>query len=435
MKQRLQLLVLGWLRFWAKIQLRKFAPDVIGITGSAGKTSCRNAVYAVLKDKYQTKMTYKANSESGIPLDILGIAPINYSMLDWLRMVVLAPIKIITNWQPYEKYIVEMGIDSPTPPKNMAYLLSIVKPRIAIFLNVLPVHTQFFDNIDAIALEKGKLIGNLPQNGLAVLNMDDQLVSPWATNTKAVVMGFSKVNQVDDKFIDVQITSWKVDENGTQFNFNDGTETQVLCLKSIFPEHIGQTLAAALCVAMDEDFTLKEGIDLLAHNFVIEPGRSSLIEGVNGSIIIDSSYNASPGPTLDMLELLNKFPSKRKLALLGDMRELGDEVGTKHTEVIDQAIKICDEVFLVGPLMRQYGLIDSPKVKLHWYENALRAATAIKPQLKKGDAVLVKGSQNTIFLETAVEKLMAHPNQADKLLCRRGEFWDRQRGKMITVAN
>lgn len=132
------------MRFWARLQLKKTAPDVIGITGSAGKTSCRNAVKVILQEKYKVKVSYKANSESGIPLNILGIKPCDYSTIDWLRMVILAPIKLLTNWQVFEKYVVEMGIDSPTPPKNMEYLLTIVRPRTGIFLNALPVHTAFF---------------------------------------------------------------------------------------------------------------------------------------------------------------------------------------------------------------------------------------------------------------------------------------------------
>ena len=110
MRRIISRILLEYFRILAKIELKKYAPDIIGITGSAGKTSCRNAVYAILKEKYQTKVSYKANSESGIPLNILGLNPRNYSIFDWLRLAFLAPIQLLIHWEPHHKYIVEMGI-------------------------------------------------------------------------------------------------------------------------------------------------------------------------------------------------------------------------------------------------------------------------------------------------------------------------------------
>lgn len=419
MKLKLGIIVLGWLRFWARLQLKKFAPDVIGITGSAGKTSCRNAVKAVLQDKYKVKVSLKANSESGIPLDILGIKPKNYSPADWLRICLLAPIKLLTNWQRYEKYIVEMGIDSPEPPKNMEYLLTIVKPRTAIFLNALPVHTAFFNQLDpvsAIAKEKGKLIESLPENGLAVLNADDKGVAAWADKTKAQVITFGKKGQI-------KLTDWQVDLAGTRFGFDYEAEKQTLTLPYYLPEHYGYSLAAALAIAIDEDYTLDEGVKLVTKNFKLPPGRSSVFRGINNSVIIDSSYNASPQTMKDMLELLVKVPGKRKLALLGDMRELGSESQGSHDEVLALALKICKKMFVIGRNMHK---ACDPGAHVLKCENAKQAAERIKTELREGDVVLVKGSQNTIFLEAAVETLLADNNDVTRL-CRRGEFWERQR--------
>jgi UDP-N-acetylmuramoyl-tripeptide--D-alanyl-D-alanine ligase len=364
-------------------------------------------------------MTHKANSETGIPLDILGIEPKDYSTADWLRMALLCPIRFLTNWQPYHKYIVEMGIDSPTLPKNMAYLLTIIRPRTAIFLNALATHTEFFPGgVDQIAREKGRLIESLPKNGLAILNADDTKVISYKNRAKAVVMTFGKNGK------DVRINDWQVDNHGTRFKFN---QTDLELPGYILPNHFAMIFASALCIALDEDYTLEEGCQLLQKHFKLEPGRSSVIEGISGSMIIDSSYNASAGPTIDMLELLAKVPGKRKLALLGDMRELGSQAKTEHERVVAEALTVCEEIFLVGPLMKKYGLPIETGKPVHWYENSRLAGGAIKPLLKTGDILLVKGSQNTIFLESAVEALMANPEEAEKLLCRRGEFWEKQR--------
>ncbi|OGV97235.1 hypothetical protein A2W24_04385 [Microgenomates group bacterium RBG_16_45_19] len=422
MKQGLGLFVLKWLRFWARLQLKKYAPDIIGITGSAGKTSGRNAVKAILQDKYQLKVSYKANSESGIPLNILGIKPKDFSCLDWLRMMVLAPIKLLTNWQPYEILVVEMGVDSPQAPKNMEYLLTIVRPRTAIYLNALPVHTAYYadsDPVAAIATEKGKLIESLPENGLAILNRDDPRVWGFKAKTKAQVMSFGK-----NPGSDVVITSWRPEIKGTTFGFRAEETRAELSLPDLLPEHLGSTLAAALCVALDEDYSLPEGVELLAKNYRLPPGRATLLLGLNGSMILDSSYNASPQTMADMLALLAQVKAKRKLVLLGDMRELGAAGPEAHTEVIKLALTAAAKVFLVGPLMRQAMVAGAV-----WCTNANQAAEVIEPQLKSGDLLMVKGSQNTILLETAVEKLLA--KAADKVkLCRRGPYWERQRARL-----
>lgn len=407
MKQKLGLIILHWLRFWAKIQLRKYAPDVIGITGSAGKTSCRNAVTAILQDKYKLKVTGKANSESGIPLDILGIDVEDYSLLDWLRMSMLAPVSVLTNWQPYEKYVVEMGVDSPRPPKNMDYLLTIIRPRTAIFLNALTVHSQNFEDlggnmIEQIAKEKGKLIESLPENGLAVINADQPEVIALAKKTKAQVMSFGKSHAAN-----IRIKKIGRDNQGTVFEFESDEGSAQLKLKYLLPDYYGHTLAAALCINADEGNTLEEGCKLLEKNFRLEPGRMSMFEGLNGSIIIDSSYNASAESTIGALKMLAELPAKRRLAVLGPMNELGQETEKETEKVRAQATAICDKV---------------------WWSKGNQDAAEIKTFLKPGDYVLVKGSQNGVLLEMTVEKLLKNQADIDKL-CRRGKYWDKIRSE------
>jgi UDP-N-acetylmuramyl pentapeptide synthase len=418
MRKRIIILILAWLRFWARLQLKKIQPEIIGITGSAGKTTTRNAVAAVLKDSQTIKVSYKANSESGIPLNILNISPHDFSPLDWLRMMILAPIKILTDWQRYDTYVVEMGIDSPTPPKNMEYLLTIIKPDIGIFLNALPVHTAFFGKggVEAIAAEKGKLIKTLPAEGLAVINGDDPLTFQFGDKTRARVMTFGR--NPKNK---VRCESWKVGSGKTSFTYTSGDDTGELSLPYLLPEHYADSFGAALCVSISRGKQLSESITLLETHFILPPGRATLLKGIHESILIDSSYNASPAPTLDMLDLLDKVPAKRKLCLLGDMRELGEEADDMHEKVVARAMAVSDEVHLVGPLMRKNMMAGA-----FWHQQAVKAAEVLKETLKKGDVLLVKGSQNEIFLEAAVEQLLADPADVKKL-CRRGEFWERKR--------
>lgn len=357
--------VLRYLRFFARWQLNKIKPDIIGVTGSVGKTSAALAMGAILATKYATKVCAGANSESGIPLNILGLKLTNYSAWDWLRVMFLAPVMILVNWRRYEKYVVEMGVDEPKAPKNMGYLLTIVKPRIGVWLNVAAVHTQQFGTVTAIAAEKGKLIEQLPDDGIAVLNRNDPLVWQWSKKTRVKVIPFTE---------DAAITVGKI-------------------------------------------FGINKKVD-----FKPAPGRMSLIEGIKNSLIIDASYNASRESMFRALEVLAGYKHRRKIAVLGDMRELGALAAAEHTAVAQRAKKIADVIVTVGPLMRRY------LASRYSFMSAKEAGKLIKDKLlQENDVVLVKGSQNTIFLEIVVEMLMRHPEQADELLCRRGKYWDKIR--------
>ncbi len=441
MKPLISFLLLHYFRLLAKVQLWKIKPRSIGITGSAGKSSTMEAVAAVLQEKYTIKVGRKANSESGIPLNILGLTPHSFSLIDWLRLAALAPLKLLTNWEKYEFYIVEMGIDSPHPPKNMGYLLTVLQPEIGIFTSVDAVHSETFDPlippetedrraalVELIAAEKGKLTRSLPENGLAVLNADKRVLLEYAVPTSAKIMTFGKSTVAD-----IQIESVRWAKDGTWFVFKTTEEkVTVHFTEYLLPPHFGHTFGAALCVAQHLGISPYKAAKLLEKNFKLPAGRASLIPALNGATILDSSYNASAQPMVDFLELLSELPAKRKLALLGDMRELGSVAAEDHERVAKTAAKVLDSAVLVGPLMKEYALpiLQAAKVHTQWFPSAAQAARYLRNQLQKDDILLVKGSQNTLLLEIAIAELMAHPEDAEKLLCRRGSYWDGERRKL-----
>ncbi|MBP7768336.1 UDP-N-acetylmuramoyl-tripeptide--D-alanyl-D-alanine ligase [Candidatus Woesebacteria bacterium] len=436
-------LILSYFRMLARWQLLKIKPTIIGVTGSAGKSSTLEAIAAILSQEHTVKVGRKANSESGIPLDILGLKPTNFSLLDWLRLSISAPLQLLTNWQRYEYYIVEMGIDSPLPPKNMSYLLTILQPDIGVFTSVGAVHSQPFDHLvvgktaqeradsltELIAQEKGKLIKSLPQTGLAVLNKDQSALLRGATPTQAKLMTFSH----HDAAADIQIAKTTWDENGTHFVFTTGEEKVGLHFsRYILPEHFGGTFAASLCVGLYLGYSPYRSCKLLEKNFELPPGRATLIPGINHSTIIDSSYNSSARPLLDLLEMLKHLRAGRRLALLGDMRELGEISQFEHEKIATVASDILDEVYLVGPLMHQYAapIFEKKGVPVRCFTNAYTAGQYIRTILKPEDVILVKGSQNTLLLEIAIEQCMNDPETAPAVLCRRGAYWDSQRAAL-----
>lgn len=414
MKKILSLFFLNYLRILSKIQLTKIRfllklqnkkLNIIGITGSAGKTSTLLATEAVLKEKFKTKINYGANSESGIPLNILGLEIKNFSFLNWFKIAILSPLKLITNWKIYEIYIVEMGIDSPNEPKNMSYLLKIIKPNVGIFLNANLTHSQNFDKtvsenikgnqriekiLENIGREKAKLINSLPSSGFAILNNNDLMIIKTTRTALAKIITIKPAKIEIPKYI----------------------------LPKIYQISFGAAIAVANIFGIDQ----KTAISNLQKNFKLPPGRSSLLKGIKNSKIIDSSYNSSPLATQELLQFLGEFPHPR-IAILGEMRELGQETQKSHEDLYKTAFKVADLIIGIGSKTKKYF---SKNEKTFTFQFWWQAADFLKKILDKKEfhksTILVKGSQNTIFLEELVKKILKDKNDS-KLLCRQSPYW------------
>ena len=432
MKKQAEKFILTWLRLAAILQLKKNNPLIIGVTGSAGKTSTVRALDEVLKTKYLVKSTLTGNSETGIPLEVLNIPIKNWVGLGWLSVIPLSLWRIITHWPKYELLVVEMGIDSDQPPKNMEYLLRIVRPTIGVFLNVNNVHGQNFsgsDTIRAITTEKGKLLISLPPDGLAIYSKDHPSILNLSEKIVAKKLNFS-INQSAN----TQLLKHRVSLKGTEFVFLNSGKQFSLNIKGqlLFKESFGG-FAAALMIGQSLGVSLEQGIKSLEENFYLLPGRSTLIEGINNSIIIDSSYNSSLEPTSAALRMLNQVSIRgKKIAVLGDMREIGKQEKVDHKKLAEVAAKNANEIILVGPLTAKHTLpklkkLKFAKTKLHSFITAREAIETMKKVIKPHDLILIKGSQNTIFLEIIVKAIMAYPEQAKRLLCRQNKYWDKQR--------
>src|ERR1035437_6401787 len=206
MKKRLSTFVLWYLRFFARLQLKKIKPLIIGVGGASGKTSLSNFIYIILEKKFKVKQGKGKNSESGIPLDILGLQLKNYSHREWLKVMVFALLKVLTDWGKYDIYIAEMGIDSPLEPKNMSYLLKIIKPDIGVLTNISLEHSVYFDALISEADEakrqkqilqltadqEGLLLTSLGSEQFAVINIDDENICKFKEKVKAKTMTVSQ---------------------------------------------------------------------------------------------------------------------------------------------------------------------------------------------------------------------------------------------------
>jgi UDP-N-acetylmuramoyl-tripeptide--D-alanyl-D-alanine ligase len=446
MKQIARNVVLSYFRFLAGKALKLHKPTVIGIAGSVGKSSTRNALEAILKDHFPIKSV--GNSETGIPLGILGMTPKDYTRHDWLNMAIKAPLRV--NYLKGTKYLIaEMGIDEPDPPKNMEYLLKIIKPDIAIVLNESVTHSQQFDKtvtdtslspearlkevVKNIAREDAKIITK-SHCDIAVYNADDMNISESLRrirNTKLFTFGSSSTN-------DIYYGDYSVNLEGTVFNLHMKEEGNIKILLTfkdlILPKEYEQVFASAILATKQTGLSLDQIKESLVKNFILPKGRSSLLKGIKGSVIIDSSYNASKASAiafLDLVYMLKRITKRPVVLLLGDMRELGKEAKQEHEDVAEKTVGIVDYMYCVGPLTREYVL---PVVQKHedhfkeirWFDKSPRAGEFLKENLPKDALVLVKGSQNTIFLEEAIKYILADKKDEQKL-CRQDSFWMSQK--------
>ncbi len=428
--------ILSYLRLLAKLQLFKIRPIIVGIGGASGKSSLSSIVAGALSSKYKVKQGQGKNSETGIPLDILDISPGNYTIFDWIRIILASFLGIFINWKQYDIYICEMGIDGPDEPKNMSYLLKIVKPHIATLTNIAFEHSVYFETsatgegeiLKKTANQELLLLKSLPGDGFAVLNIDDELIAKEAE----LIMARKSTISIFKENADFHADSIETSLNKFAFNIKHLGEKYEFSLDRPLPDHYARSFLSAASIALYLGISLDDAISSLERNFKLPPGRLSIFEGIKNTTIIDSSYNnATLPPILDILDLLRKISGKRrKVAILGDMRELGSVSGKIHKTVAEKILKTCDFVILIGPLMKRYVVPVLTKSKFSYlsFETFSQAREAILSNIAEGDVMLVKSSQNTLFLERVVEMLLK--NSYDKAkLCRRGAFWDNKRSQ------
>lgn len=447
MKKLLLQIFLSYLRILAHIQLFKIRPKIVGITGSVGKTSLRDAIVLVLKQNYVVKSSDQANSETGIPLDILGLHMKDYSLMDWLRVGLFGIWQVLTNWDQYEVYVAELGVDSPFPPKNMSYLLRIIRPDVGVFLNVSTVHSELFERLvtwqgkltpeernfrirSRIGKEKGLLVTTLLGDKTAVFNIDDEIIAELENAVKAKKITFGKGSTAHVRIVDVSNSS----SGFTAVFAYKGTEYQLAVDSQVLPREYAYTFAAAIGVGLAFGISVDASLSALK-SYTVLSGRMSILRGIENTVLIDSSYNASRLSMIAGIRLAKEIAERDNLQVilaLGDMREMGRESEREHQKVADEAVKIARDIVLVGPLMEKHVLTRAlekgfSEDRIHTFRSSRSAGLFIKEKLiSGGEVILAKGSQNTIFMENVIEVLLEDPHDKAKL-CRRGAYWDKRR--------
>ncbi|HPY08366.1 MAG: UDP-N-acetylmuramoyl-tripeptide--D-alanyl-D-alanine ligase [Patescibacteria group bacterium] len=423
-------LLLLQLKIVAQKLISKYKPVIISITGSIGKTSTKEAIYHVLKNKFSVRTSFKNyNNEIGLPLTIIGVESPGKSYFGWLLVFLRALRLLIFTDKKYPKILVlEMGVDRPG---DMDYLISIAPPQIAVVTAVSYSHLEYFGNLNNIKKEKQKLVESLDSHGLAILNFDSEPVCEMASVSQARVMSFSLNHQSDIKAQDI-IYNFSRDGyelSGINFKLNYQGSIVPVFMKNVMSEPALYASLAAAAVGLHFKMNLVEIADSLS-DFSLPAGRMNVLPGIKHSFIIDDTYNSSPEAAISAVKILGKIKidnNAKKYAIMGDMLEIGSFTEEGHqlvgkkiaTEQIDVLVAVGERSrdFIRGA--KEAGLEDE---QIFYFDKPEEAGRFLQNRIKEGDVLLIKGSQGA-RMEKVVKELIAEPEQADKLLVRQSKEW------------
>lgn len=424
--------ILHWkLRLLTRLIIKKYHPEVVGITGSVGKTSTKESATTVLRSRFNVRSSVKNyNNEIGLPLAVIGIDKTpGRSLWGWLRVFCVA-FKLLIKKDPNypEILVLEMGADKPG---DIRYLTNIAPCTVGVLTYISHAHTEFFKTIKKIAQEKKQIITHLNTDGLAIINYDNEMVMQQATTTKAEVMTYGLGEGADLRATDINIiydetTGWP---KGLNFKINYKGSVVPGFLPGFIAEHLISSALAGLCVGTYFGLNLVEGIEALKKQKPL-PGHMCLIPGIKNTFLIDDTYNSSPAPADSALTTLKQIilkPEARRYAVLGDMLELGPETVNSHRAIgfrvaelgIDFLVTVGEASKVTAAAAIEAGL-DRDHVAS--FSNSVEAGKFLQEKIKENDLILIKGSQG-VRMEKIVKELMAEPLEAPNLLVRQDGNW------------
>jgi len=353
---------------WAR---RKWGGTVIGVTGSAGKTTTKDAIAHLLAVEVATGKTVgNFNNHVGVPLSILRLP-------DDCRAAVL-----------------EMGMNHAGEIRELA---SVAEPQFGVVTNVGYAHVEFFDSIEGVAAAKRELIESLPADGIAVLNGDDARVREFrrAHAGRSVTFGFSADAEVRAEALEETAEGSRFRALGVNFE------------SRMAGRHSAMNLLAALAVAREFGIAPQRLRDAVASFGAGKMrGERSQHKGVT---IWDDCYNSNPEAAQSMIDVLRETAARRRIAVLGEMLELGDAAEALHRQVGRYAAEHGVDL-LIGVHGHARQMVDEARdtglaAGAAFFENPEEAGEYLRGAARKGDAILFKGSRG-VKVERALDKFL-----------------------------
>jgi alanine racemase len=385
------------LKDYASYILKKYQPKIIGVTGSNGKTTTKEAIAIVLEKRYRVFKNYGSyNGRYGLPIALGELQP------------------------EHEIAVLEMASDSFG---EISELVRIAPPDVGVITAINRTHLARLGTLDNVAAEKGRLIEALPFTGAAILNTDDSRVAGMVPRTQGRILTFGLKAGADVRATDITVT-----RDGLTFTLlYEGKpytgQTILLGKHHIYPILAAVTTGLVFDIPPQESLTALEKLPRI-------PGRMNLLPGRNGTLILDDTFNASPEATIAAIDTLVELPGATKVAILGDMSELGDTEIEAHQQIGEYVSTRVHRLITKGEAAQQIaqtariGTLGKRAVHVTFTSND--AVAAVEDLLSPDTVILVKGGTE-VRMEDVVQKLLAEPKRDSRQLVRQEAAWKQVR--------
>lgn len=418
------------LRYEAQLVLAKYKPKVIAIIGGVGKTSTKDAVYLVISRNFFVRKSEKSfTAELGIPLTIIGSPIGNGSLFQWLKNILLG-FKLLVWKSRYPQYLIlEIDADKPGDLEAVSVFL---KPDILIVTAIgdVPPHVELFSNTESYLVEEKFLIDAVKPQGTVIYNKDDLKTEELLNNIdlKKLSCGTGLESIIRGSDFSIIYTGDEKQRKpiGLSFDILHKSEKYSISILGSIGVHNEYACLLAFAVGVELNLNPLEIVASL-NKFTSPPGRMRLILGLHDMVIIDDSYNSSPIALTQAIEVLSKIISHgKKIAVLGDMLELGKYSAEAHRKIARLLKDRVSNVICVGLRMRKVSEellnLGFDESKIISVDRSDEAGKKLQNILEEGDIILIKGSQ-AMRMERVVEEVMKHPEDKGKLLVRQEPEW------------
>ncbi len=412
--------------------LKKHKPYIIAIIGSVGKTTARNAIYAVLSKKNSVRKSEQSlTTDLGVPLTLLGCRYSIHTFFGVVKNIYNALYQ--TFWsQEYPEYVI-LEIDGHTKGevKRLVDWLP-VDLLVVTAIGEIPAHVEHFDTPGALRAEYELILGALKGTSKVVAYADDEYSNTIGVSSNRPVIFYGSSKEADISAKAYEILYEGNVPTGISFTLLRPSSNERIVIKETLGIHAvnGVLCAMAVLQALGEHpFSMNPSFEKMP----LSPGRMRIMRGIKGSVILDDSYNSSPIAVEELISVIKKVSAEKKMQrnilVLGDMLELGRFSSEVHKEIGREiGRELGSEIILICVGVRsrfvKMGAIETGMKEkvIFQFDMPEKAGQYIQGILKTGDLVAVKGSQN-MRMERCVEEIMLEPEKKEKLLVRQSEEW------------
>ncbi|HYF28737.1 MAG TPA: cyanophycin synthetase [Candidatus Paceibacterota bacterium] len=406
--------------------LHKYRPQIVMVTGSVGKSSTKDAIATALAPSIYLRASTKSyNSDFGLPLTVIGRETAWGNPIGWLSILVEGLLLLIFPAHYPKLLVLEVGADHP---KDLQKLLKIATPDAVVVTRLpeVPVHVEAYEGPEEVREEEFAPAGALAHGAPLILAAEDTHAKKLARGIHATITTYGYGEEADVRITAPVFVADGADA-GMHATLSIAGHPYEVSTRGVIGEQQLYAPAAAVATALALGVPVKQALLGLAE-YEPPPGRARILAGVSGSLLIDDTYNSSPAAVEEALKSLTLVKgAKRRVAILGDMLELGRYSAKEHERIGVIAAEYVDVLITVGHRAesiataflnaREGGTVED-------YENSVLAAAAIPESIREGDVVLIKGSQS-MRMERITEALLANPEDVAKLP-RQDAAWKRR---------